>query len=158
MIIHRHEMELLSELVRTNLDVEAAFTVCAHKTDSEQLCAMLLARALVCGHAARELTEMLNARGSKVREDESWKEVSAPDWMALHTALVEHNDAAVREECARTEDETLMRFRDTLEHDLPADIRRVVENHFAALLQYCGRLREVHLPPATESGASHHHA
>jgi len=141
-----HEMELLDDLVRTNLDVEAAFTVCAHKTENEQLCAMLLARALVCGQAARELKEKLNERGCEVHEEAITKSIKdAPDWVALQAALAEHDDIALREECARTEDETLVRFRDALEHELPQDIRRAIESHFAALLQYCGRLRKLRL-------------
>lgn len=146
MIIHKDEEELLRELVRTNLDVEAAFTVCAHKAADERLSAMLLARALVCGHAARQLGKVLNAHGAELQEHEDGARVTAPDWMALQAALIEGNDDAVREECARTEDMTLIRFRDVLEHDLSNDTQRAVESHFAALLQYSGRLRKLRLP------------
>ncbi len=148
MMTYTDEMELLDDLVRTNLDVQAAFTVCAHKSGNEQLCAMLLARALVCGQAARELAEKLSAHGCEIHDDVVPKKGNTPDWVALQSALSAHDDDAVRDECARTEDETLVRFRDALEQELPADIRRSVQNHFAALLQYCGRLRALPLPPS----------
>ena len=32
MMIHMNDLDLLSDLIRTNLNAEAAFTVCAHKT------------------------------------------------------------------------------------------------------------------------------
>jgi len=158
MIIHKDEQELLGELVRTSLDVEAAFMVCAHKAQNERLCAMLLARALVCGHAARKLTELLSARAGKFDEPDAGESSAAPDWMALHAALMEHNDEAVRDECARTEDQTLIRFRDVLEHELPADVERAVQSHFAALLEYSGRLRGLRLPRQQKSTAGRDHA
>jgi uncharacterized protein (TIGR02284 family) len=148
MMVHMNDLDLLSDLVRTNLNAEAAFTVCAHKTQNERLGAMLLARALLCGQAARRLTELLLARGGKLRERRPEESIAVPNWMALDAALIEHDDNALRDECARTEDETLLCFRDVLEHDLPTDIRRALENHFAAMLQYCGRLRKVRLHPA----------
>ena len=148
MIVNTRDIDLLSDLIRTNLNAEAAFTVCAHKTENERLGAMLLARALLCGQAARRLTELLDARGGKLHEQRPEASLGAPDWMALHAALSERDDDAVRDECARTEDETLMCFRDVLEHDLPVDIRRALENHFATMLQYCGRLRKLRLHPA----------
>jgi uncharacterized protein (TIGR02284 family) len=148
MMVHMNDLDLLSDLVRTNLNAEAAFTVCAHKTQNERLGAMLLARALLCGQAARRLTELLHARGGELREQRPGESIAVPNWMALDAALIEHDDNALRDECARTEDETLLCFRDVLEHDLPTDIRRALENHFAAMLQYCGRLRKVRLHPA----------
>lgn len=156
MMIDTHDIKLLSDLVRTNLSVEAAFTLCACKTGNEQLCAMLLGRALVYGHAVRELTKMLNVHGNKLGEERA-EGKGTPDWIALHTALVDNDDAAVREECARIEDETFKRFRDLLEHDLPADIRGAVSNQCAALLQHRGQLRELRLSPEQRGYARRHY-
>ena len=151
MMVQMNDIDLLSNLIRKNLNAEAAFTVCADKTENERLGAMLLARALLCGQAARRLTQLLNARGGKLHDQGPEASVAVPDWMALNAALTARDDDAVRDECARTEDMTLLSFRDVLEQDLPADIRRALENHFAAMLQYCGRLRKLRLHPARQA-------
>jgi uncharacterized protein (TIGR02284 family) len=138
-------LELLTALVRANRDVEAAFIVCADVIDSEPLRVRLLAQARVCAAAGRELTGLVSARGGAVSDDGTWTE-SAPDWIALRSALVDRNEAAVLDECAHAEDQLVARFRDVLEHPLSRDIRRAVAIHFAALIQNRGRLRELRLP------------
>jgi len=144
-----HSVELLDELVRANLDVETAFTVCACVTSNDRLGIMLLARARLCGEAAR----CLSATGgvSQYKRADIVSKRSTPDWVALHEAMLAHDDARVREECARAEDEVLMHFRDALEYELPWEVQRVVEKHFAALLEDYGSLRVLTLPaPAKE--------
>lgn len=146
-----YDEKLLAGLVRANQDVETAFTVCAHTTRNEYLGAMLLERAMLCGQAARELTAVRGSDQHRERADPVSQPHGAPDWMALHAALLAHDDASVRDECLRTEDETLMRFRDTLESDLPPDIQRIVERYFAALLRHRGSLRHLKLSAPDDS-------
>jgi len=158
MIIQPEGMELLVELVRANRDVEAAFLVCAEQLDSEPLCSRLLKQARTCGRAAMELTELVRVHGGAVRDDGTWRTDSAPDWVALRTALVDGNNSNVLEECLRAEDQLLVRFRDVFDHDLPGAIRGAVQDHFAALIQDCGRLRELRLPALLrEQPTPHYH-
>ena len=151
MIMQTHSVEMLDELVRANLDVETAFTVCAYTTRNHRLGMLLSARARLCGEAARTLSATLGAPESK-RAGDVVSNRSTPDWVALHEAMLAHDDAKVRDQCIRTEDEVLMRFRDTLEYDLPGDVQHVVQKHFAVLLEHHGSLRALPLPaPASES-------
>lgn len=145
MITQIYDHEMLADLARTNLDVETAFTVCAHSTRDERLRAMLQARALLCGNAARSLMAALSSHAYQFRDGVTRRR-GAPDWMVLHAAMLAHDDASLREECVRTEEETLMRFRDLLDHDLPVDIQSVVRRYFSALLHQYGCLRELDLP------------
>ena len=151
MMLRPCDDDLLAELVRANQDVETAFTVCAHTTRNEHLGAMLLERALLCGRAARELVAVRAANDRRICADTVSSAPGAPDWMALQAALAARDDASVRDECVRTEEETLMRFRDTFEHDLPAHIRRIVQRYFAALLHCHGGLRHLDLPAPDDS-------
>lgn len=108
--------EVLEGLVGISHDVETAFTVCAHATRNPALGAVLSKHALVCGGAARSLSSMvcgLRHDGCRGREYSR-----KPDWLALHDAMARRDDAALRDECIRTEDETLMRFRDALDQHL----------------------------------------
>ena len=145
MIIHTDGAELLNELVRANLDLETAFTVCAYATRNNRLGIMLLARARLCGEAARTLSATLGTPACK-RDDSLPSKPSATDWVALHDALLVRDDTVVRNECARIEEDTLMRFRDVLEYDLPVSIQRVVQKYFAALLEHYGSLRALDVP------------
>jgi uncharacterized protein (TIGR02284 family) len=150
MIVRTNIEELLDELVAISRDAETAFTVCAYTTRNETFSAMLFTRALVCAGAARSLSSVAGARNQKDGDRDFRRRKSGPDWLALHDALLECNDAAVRDECARIEDETLMHFRDALEHDLSANVQRVVHRYFAALLETGGRLQALTLSEEQE--------
>jgi uncharacterized protein (TIGR02284 family) len=150
MIVRTNVEELLDELVVISRDAETAFTVCAHTTRNGTLSAMLHTRAQVCAGAARSLLSVAGARDQKDGDGGFRRRNSSPDWVALHDALLENDDAAVRDECARTEDETLMHFRDALEHDLSSDVQRVVHRFFAALLENYGSLQALSLSEEQE--------
>jgi hypothetical protein len=134
MNMRTHGVEIVDELVHANLEAETAFTVCAYATRSDRFGAMLLARAVLCGEAACSLSAMLGTPEC-TRESEVTSRPGSPDWVALHDAMLTHDDAAVREECVRIEEAILVRFRDLLEYDLPADLQRLVEKYFAGLLE-----------------------
>lgn len=151
MIVRTNIEELLDGLVAISRDAETAFTVCAYTTRNETLSVMLLARALVCAGAARSLSSVAGSRGREDGDRNLCRRKRNPDWLALHDAMLERDDAAVRDECVRTEDETLLRFRDTLEHDLPAGVQRVVHRYFAALLEHYGGLQALPLSEEEEA-------
>jgi hypothetical protein len=150
MNMRTHGVELADELVHANLEAETAFTVCAYAIRSDRLGAMLLARAVLCGEAACSLAAMLGTPEC-TRESEVASRPGSPDWVALHDALLTHDDAAVREECVRIEHGVLMRAQDVLEYDLPVDLQRLVEKYFAALLEHYGSLRALALPSPEEA-------
>jgi uncharacterized protein (TIGR02284 family) len=146
MIIRTHGAELLDELVGANLDLETAFIVCACATRNERLRILLLARARICGEAARMLSAALGVTECK-RASHVSSERSRPNWIVLHDALEASDDAAVRDECVRIEEEILLRFRDVLECELPREIQGIVQKYFAALLELYGTLRALDLEP-----------
>jgi uncharacterized protein (TIGR02284 family) len=144
MIIRTHVAELLDELVGANLDLETAFIVCACSTRNERLRILLLARARISGEAARVLSAVLAAPDCR-REDHVTCARSTPNWIVLHDALEADDDGVVRDECCRIEEETLLRYRDVLQSDLPRDIQQMVQKYFAALLEHYGTLRALDL-------------
>lgn len=146
MIVHGQRMELVTDLVRANRDLEAAFIVCAAKLDNDTVCLRLIAQARVCAGAAKELAEFIRAQGEEVADDGTWSSDTAPDWVALRTALLEGNENAVLDECSSAEDRLLVRFRDVLEHRLSGAIRSVLQTYFAALIHNRARLRQLRLP------------
>lgn len=133
--------EVLEGLVGISHDVETAFTVCAHATRNPALGAVLSKHALVCGGAARSLSSMVRGlRHDGCRGREYSRKL---DWLALHDAMARRDDVALRDECIRTEDETLMRFRDALDQHLSGGIQRVVHRYFATLLDCHGDLQSI---------------
>lgn len=146
MIVHGQSMELVTELVRANRDLEAAFIVCAARLENDAICLRLLAQARLCAGAARELAEFIRARGGEVADDGTWSSDTAPDWVALRAALREGNENAVLDQCSSAEDRLLVRFRDVLEHRLSGAIRSVLQTYFAALIHNRAPLRQRRLP------------
>ncbi len=140
MIVQSTIEEVLDDLVSISRDAETAFAVCAHATRNTALSATLATHALVCGGAAHSLSMV----GSPRRDDQRIRKLAGnPDWLALHDAMRRRDDVSVRDECIRTEDETLVHFRDALEQELPAGVERIVHRYFAALLEQHGSLQAV---------------
>jgi uncharacterized protein (TIGR02284 family) len=146
MIIHGQSMELVTELVRANRDLEAAFIVCAAALENDAIYLTLTAQARVCAGAAKELADYVRARGGEIADDGTWCSDTAPDWVGLRSALIDGNETAVLEECASAEDRLLVLFRDALEHRLSGAIRDVLQTYFGTLIQNRARRRELRLP------------
>jgi uncharacterized protein (TIGR02284 family) len=158
MIIHGQSLELVTELVRANRDLEAAFVVCAARLENDAICLRLIAQARVCASAAKELADYVRAHGGEVADDGTWGSDTAPDWVALRNALMDGNEAAVLDECSSAEDRLLIRFRDVLEHRLSGAIRNVLQTYFATLIQNRARLRELRLPALLRERPGPRHA
>jgi uncharacterized protein (TIGR02284 family) len=146
MIIHQESIELVTELVRANRDLEAAFIVCAARLGNDAICRRLIAQARICAGAAKELADYVRVRGGEVADDGTWRSDTAPDWVALRGALIDGDETAVLDECSSAEDRLLVLFRDVLEHRLSGAIRDVLQTCFATLIQNRARLRELRLP------------
>lgn len=123
---------LLKNMISASREDESEYRNCAGEALSDELCEMLGERAERAAIYRRELDALLREMGGGTAALQVVHGRRGPAWRACGRASV--SDETLLMECERKEDELLVRYRDVLEEDLPANVRRVFERQFAALL------------------------
>lgn len=62
-------------------------------------------------------------------------------WMNVKTAVAGHDRHSILTECERGEDAAVLEYRKAISHDLPADLREIVERHFAEITKAHDRIK-----------------
>ncbi len=127
-----HEIdECLGALIEATGDAEASFHAAAGDVGSEEARALLLERAQRYGRAAASVRAAAAGRGRVrgIRTGPAPPRVGSAD------------DAHILGDCERRECTVLVAFRDTLERNLPREVRAVLTREFETLLGSLGSLR-----------------
>jgi uncharacterized protein (TIGR02284 family) len=75
-------------------------------------------------------------------------------WINLKSAVTGEDETAVLAECERGEDSAVSNYRDALaDANLPADVRAVLERHYAQVQEAHDRIRNLERATATTGGA-----
>jgi uncharacterized protein (TIGR02284 family) len=64
-------------------------------------------------------------------------------WINLKSAVTGRDDHAILAECERGEDAAVRNYQDALAHDLPSDIRSVIEEQYRQILEAHNRMKSV---------------
>ena len=64
-------------------------------------------------------------------------------WIALKGALTGHGEHQILEETERGEDFSLSRYRDALKHDLPGELRSVLETQYEQVQQAHNKIKSL---------------
>src|SRR5690606_11337449 len=64
-------------------------------------------------------------------------------WVAVKGTLAGYSDLNMLEEAERGEDAAVARYRDALEHDLPAHVRALVQAHYEGVKRNHQQIREL---------------
>lgn len=87
----------------------------------------MAARAQDCSTAATELQQLVTKLGGDPEQKASVSGALHRKWVDIKSSITGKSDEAILNECERGEDVALKSYKQTLEKDLPADVRAVVE-------------------------------
>jgi uncharacterized protein (TIGR02284 family) len=139
----RDMIETLNDLIETCKDGEYGFRASAEQAKSGSLKATLMARADECRVAAEQLSAHVVQLGGKPEDGGSMLGAVHRGWVAMKAKLSTYDDLAVLEECERGEDAALASYRESLEHELPAPLRNLVENQYAGAKRNHDQIRQL---------------
>ncbi|MET3106461.1 uncharacterized protein (TIGR02284 family) [Oxalobacteraceae bacterium GrIS 2.11] len=129
-------ISVLNTLIETCKDGEASYTTCA-KDAGERNSPLQPVYADIrhrCAAAASELQALVVSLAGEPSTEGSTAEAIHRGWVNLKHALGAKSDEAVLAECERGEDAAKKQYHLALEHDLPAQIRTVVERQSQGVL------------------------
>ena len=117
----------LNKLIKVSKDGEQGFNNAAENVENPTLKALFLEKAAGCKHAAQELQKHVAHQGETPEDGGSVMGAIHRGWLNVKSTLTGHDDHAVLAECERGEDVAKAAYSEALKHDLPADIRMVIQ-------------------------------
>jgi len=127
---NKDTISVLNDLIETCKDGEKGFLECAEDLSRADLKSTMTQRAQDCARGASELQQLVRSLGG---DPETSTSVSADlhrRWIDLKSMITGKDDLAILNECERGEDVAMKSYRKALEHDLPMDVRAVVERQY----------------------------
>lgn len=139
-----HEViDLLNELIETSKDGEKGFAQAARDANDSSLSTVFANGERSCRESARELQEQVLALGGKPDDNGSLKGAVHRGWVSVKTATTRRDAKAVLEECERGEDYAKARYSEALKHDLPQDVRALIERQYRGVIENHDRVRDL---------------
>jgi uncharacterized protein (TIGR02284 family) len=139
---HDNDMQsVLNELIETSKDGEKGFQKSAQDAQSPELKALFTAGARRCAEGARELQQEVRASGGDPEQTGSVAAALHRGWMSLREAVTNRDDKAILEECERGEDYAKAQYKKALEHNLPANVRAVVQRQYEGVVANHDKVR-----------------
>jgi uncharacterized protein (TIGR02284 family) len=124
----------LNELIETSKDGENGFRKAAQDTKNSELASFFTQGAQRCAQGARELQELVRSLGGDPERTGSAAAAMHRGWINVKEALTGRDDKAILDEVERGEDYAKAQYRKTLEHDLPANVKALVERQYQGVL------------------------
>lgn len=125
----------LNDLIETCKDGEEGFRTCAEDIANPQFKQAFLNRATDCAAAARELQDLVRARGGDPETKSSISGTLHRRWIDIKSAIMGKDEESILNECERGEDVALKSYRNALEEELPPDVRMVVERQYQGVVR-----------------------
>lgn len=136
-------IDVLNELIETSKDGEKGFALAAKDANDAALTAIFAEGERSCRDAARELQEQVRALGGNPDDSGSVKGAVHRGWVSLKAATTSRDAKAVLEECERGEDYAKAKYSEALEHDLPQNVRTLIERQYRGVVENHDRVREL---------------
>jgi uncharacterized protein (TIGR02284 family) len=132
-----------NDLIEVSMDGEQGFRACADNVKSPELKAFFEAKADRCVEGAAQLRRVVRERGDEPRQGSSVAGAIHRFWVNIVGTLSGMSDHAILDECERGEAHAESVYRDALRHDLPADVRRIVERQYGEVHANSQRIRDL---------------
>jgi uncharacterized protein (TIGR02284 family) len=132
---------VLNELIETSKDGEKGFARAAEETTDGQLKSVLSEGASRCRSAAKQLQASVASLGVKPETKGSALGTAHRGWLDLKSAATGRSPKAILEECERGEDYAKARYAEALEHELPPEVRALVEMQYQGVLANHDRVK-----------------
>jgi uncharacterized protein (TIGR02284 family) len=120
----------LNNLIETCKDGEEGFRACAEKVQNAELRRVLMERSQHCVQSAEELQSEVRRLGGDPETHGSVLGALHRRWLAVKTAIIGKDEAAVLAECERGEDMAVVAYKDAVAQDLPGDVRKLIERQY----------------------------
>lgn len=144
-------LAVLNWLSDTCADSAYGFASCADYSNISCHRALFRKRAQECDAARERLQAVVRQLGGTTVRAGAVSDSLHRGWVAVHGTLCGLCDMSIVAECERGESVTRERYRQALQDDLPADVRRLVEHQLElveASLQQIRLLRQAQPLPA----------
>jgi|SRR5450631_2216030 uncharacterized protein (TIGR02284 family) len=132
---------VIDELIECSKDGEKGFVKAAEDAHDAELKSLFTQCAQRCREGAAELQSQVQAQGGSAEKTGSVAAALHRGWISLKQAVSSREDKAILEECERGEDYAKAQYRKALEHDLPANVRAIVERQNQGVIANHDRVR-----------------
>jgi uncharacterized protein (TIGR02284 family) len=131
----------LNNLIETCRDGQEGFREAAEGCDRTDLKTFFNSCSLERAGFAGELQSLVRGLGEEPADEGSFAGALHRGWMDLKTAIAGNDDEAILNECERGEDVAKKAYNDALQTNLPGNIRNIVEQQAAAVLDKHDRIK-----------------
>ena len=132
---------ILNELIETSKDGENGFRKAAQDAHDPELKSLFGTCATRCADGARELQQVVRASGGDPEQTGSVAAALHRGWISVKEAVTNRDDKAILEECERGEDYAKAQYKKALEHDLPTNVRAIVQRQYQGVLTNHDKVR-----------------
>jgi uncharacterized protein (TIGR02284 family) len=145
----------LNDLIETCRDGEQGFRDAAEHVERQDLRSVFNEYSRQRSQFASELQTIVSRIGGDPEHRGSIAATFHRGWLNLKSALTGHDDHAILAECERGEDSAVRNYQDSLSHDLPSDVRPVVEEQYRHVLESHNRIKSLRDGSRMDMGAEH---
>jgi uncharacterized protein (TIGR02284 family) len=131
----------LNQLIEACKDREQAYRIAADSARNQDLKGLLRSYQEQSARLVAELQAEVKRRGGEPAQAGSWTGWLTRGWQHLAALVTNGEDAAVIQDCARGEDSVCVAYESALAQPLPAEVRALVERHYADVKNGHDRLR-----------------
>ena len=131
----------LNGLIETCEDGVKGFRTAAASVKHSAAKALFTSRGPTIEHAASELQAEVQRLGGTPETGGSVAAKIHRGWMDLKAAVTGQDDAAIITECERGEQVAVHNYEEARKHELPSDLRAIVERQYQGAVQNLERVR-----------------
>jgi uncharacterized protein (TIGR02284 family) len=147
----------LNNLIETCKDGEEGFRDAAEHIERQDLRSIFNEYSRQRTQFASELQNLVSRIGGDPENTGSVAASLHRGWINVKSAVTGRDDNAILSECERGEDSAVHNYQDALAHDLPSDIRSVVEEQYRQVLEAHNRIKSLRDNSRMDMGAEHSH-
>ena len=134
-------ISLLNDLIETCEDGVKGFRTAAAAVKHSAAKTLFTSRISIIEHAATELQSEVRRLGGTPATTGSVSATIHRGWIDLKAAVTGQDDAAIITECERGELVAVHNYEEARKHELPSDIRAIVDRQYHGAVQNLERVR-----------------
>jgi uncharacterized protein (TIGR02284 family) len=134
---------VLNSLIETCKDGQHGFATAAEDVKDASLKSLFEELSMERRRFVDELQHLVRSVGEEVEQSGSVAGAVHRAWIDMKSAISSGSKHAILAECERGEDSAVAEYREALEHDLPAQIRTVVQQQYVSVQQAHDRVRDL---------------
>lgn len=136
-------VSVLNSLIETCEDGRAGYRQAAEHSNEPQLSSTFSRLAQQRTEYAEELRQEVRTMGGEPAEEGTVAGKLYRGWMNIKENITGNDPHAIIADCEKGEDQALENYRDALEHELPQNVRSVVERQFTGISQAHDHIRSL---------------